>query len=162
MDKSELRAQARAFLAKRFRAADRRKAPLGAVFFGVSAELPAPFGAPDVLIVAACSRCVISLAQVSRSEGSRTNHRNLVYSGEISFHLYMASVPCRGLLANLVSKLRRLHVEQLLRSTQIILAGTLAPVAVITDHLVDGLAKERMKLWRSLPPWRRLAAIPPR
>ena len=88
------------YLVWRQTATDRRKALAGAAFFGAGLVVAAQFQAPDVIIVAAASGLIISLAQVSKAGGRLGTHPFLVYLGEISYCVYMLGIPWSLLFVN--------------------------------------------------------------
>ena len=145
------------YLAWRAGAADRRKSLVGAAFFGAALIAAAQFGAPDVLIVALCGGLIISLAQVSKAGGRLGSHRFLVYLGEISYSLYMVSIPWELLFANLAGKMLHLSGKQLPLAVWLIFALSVIPLAAAAHHLIERPARERMKLWRIGRPAHKLA-----
>ena len=135
------------FLAWRSHASDRRESLLGAAFFGAALLVAAIFGAPDVVIVAACGGLIISLAQVSRAGGTLLSHRFFVYLGEISYCVYMVSIPWELLFVNLAAKILHLSSKQLPWPVWIIFAISVVPLAAAGHHLIERPARDRMKLW---------------
>jgi peptidoglycan/LPS O-acetylase OafA/YrhL len=150
------------YLAWRSRVADRRKALAGAAFFGVAVLATALFGAPDILIVFACAGLIISLAQVSGSGGRLLTHPILVYLGEISYAIYMVSIPWSLLFTNVAARVLHLPGKQLPWPLWIIFAVSLLPVAAAAHHLVEQPARDRMKLWWNARPPHKLATAPAR
>ena len=135
------------FLAWRAGAADRRKSLAGAGFFGAALIAAAQFGAPDVLIVAACGGLIISLAQVSKAGGRLGTHPILVYLGEISYCVYMVGIPWEVLFVNVAVKILHLEGKQLPLAVWLIFVMSVVPLAAVAHHLVEQPARERMKLW---------------
>jgi len=145
------------YLAWRSRVADRRKALAGAAFFGLAVLAAAQFRAPDILIVFACAGLIISLAQVSAA-GSRLLVQPLfVYLGEISYCIYMVSIPWSLLFVNIAARIMHLSAKQLPWPVWIVFALSVLPVAAAAHHLIERPARDRMKLWWSLRPTHKLA-----
>jgi peptidoglycan/LPS O-acetylase OafA/YrhL len=147
------------FLAWRSGAADGRKALAGAAFFGAAIVLCAQFGAPDVIIVAACAGLIISLAQVSKAGGRLGTHPTLVYLGEISYCVYMIGIPWELLFVNLAVKILHLPTKQLPWPVWLIFVGSLVPLSAIAHHLIEKPARQRMKLWWAERPAHRFANV---
>jgi peptidoglycan/LPS O-acetylase OafA/YrhL len=145
------------FLAWRATVADRRKSLLGAAFFGAAVLATAQFGAPDILIVVASAGLIITLAQVSKAGSRLLTQRVFVYLGEISYCVYMVSIPWSLLFVNAAAKLLHLQGKQLPWPVWIVFALSVIPVAAAAHHLVERPARDRMKLWWSLRPSHRLA-----
>lgn len=145
------------YLAWRGRVADRRKALAGAAFFALAVLALAQFGAPDILIVFACAGLIVSLAQVSASGGRLLSHPFFVYLGEISYCIYMVSIPWSLLVVNTGARLMHLGGKQLPWPVWIIFALSVLPVAAAAHHLIERPARDRMKLWWSLRPSHKLA-----
>jgi peptidoglycan/LPS O-acetylase OafA/YrhL len=145
------------FLAWRATVADRRKSLLGAAFFGAAVLAAAQFGAPDILIVVASAGLIITLAQVSKAGSRLLTQRVFVYLGEISYCVYMVSIPWSLLFVNAAAKLLHLQGKQLPWPVWIVFALSVIPVAAAAHHLVERPARDRMKLWWSLRPSHRLA-----
>jgi peptidoglycan/LPS O-acetylase OafA/YrhL len=145
------------YLAWRSHVADRRKALAGAAFFGAAVLATAQFGAPDILIVFACAGLIISLAQVSKAGSRLLTHPIFVYLGEISYCVYMVSIPWSLLFVNAAAKLMHLHNKQLPWPVWLVFALSVVPVAALGHHLIERPARERMKLWWSLRPSHKLA-----
>jgi peptidoglycan/LPS O-acetylase OafA/YrhL len=150
------------YLAWRSHAADRRKALAGAAFFGLAVPVSAQFGAPDILTVFACAGLIISLAQGSKAGSRLLAQPFLVYLGEISYCVYMVSIPWSLLFVNIAARVMHLTGKQLPWPVWIILAFSLLPVAAAAHHLIERPARDRMKLWWSLRPPHKLATAPAR
>ena len=150
------------YLAWRTHVADRRKALAGAAFFGAAVLATAQFGAPDILIVMACAGLIISLAQVSKAGSRLLTHPILVYLGEISYCVYMVSIPWSLLFVNIAARAMHLSSKQLPWPLWIVFAIAVIPVAAAAHHLIERPARDRMKLWWSLRPTHKLATAPAR
>jgi peptidoglycan/LPS O-acetylase OafA/YrhL len=135
------------YLTWRAHAADRRVAYAGAAFFGAALVVSALFGAPDLWIVVFSGGLIISLAQVSKAGGRLGSHPWLVYLGEISYALYMVSIPWELLFANLSAKILHLEGKQLPLGVWLIFVMSVVPLAAAAHHMVERPARERMKLW---------------
>ena len=150
------------YLAWRAHVADRRKALAGAAFFGAVVFATAEFGAPDILIVMACAGLIISLAQVSKAGSPLLTHPAFVYLGEISYCVYMVSIPWSLLFVNIAARLMLLNGKQLPWPLWLVFAISVIPLAAATHHLVERPARDRMKLWWSFGPPHKIANAPAR
>jgi peptidoglycan/LPS O-acetylase OafA/YrhL len=148
------------YLAWRDRVADRRKALAGAAFFGVAVLASAQFGAPDILTIFACAGLIIALAQVSAAGSRLLVQPFFVYLGEISYCIYMVSIPWSLLFVNIYARVTHLGVKQLPWPAWIIFALSVLPVAAAAHHLVERPARDRMKLWWSSTSPHKLATAP--
>jgi peptidoglycan/LPS O-acetylase OafA/YrhL len=137
------------YLVWRSAAADRRKALAGAAFFGAGIVVAAQFQAPDVIIVAAASGLIISLAQVSKAGGRFGSHPFLVYLGEISYCVYMLGIPWALLFVNLAVKFLHLSSKELPLPLWLVFITTLVPLSAAAHHLIERPMRQRMKLWWS-------------
>jgi peptidoglycan/LPS O-acetylase OafA/YrhL len=150
------------FLVWRTHVVDRRKAVLGAWFFGAAALLAAQFGAPDTVTVACFGGLIVSLAQASRSGSRLGSHPVLVYLGEISYSIYMICIPWQLLSVNLSVKILHLNSKQLPWYLWLVLLVALVPLASMTHSLIEKPARDRMKLWWASRPGHKLATAPAR
>jgi peptidoglycan/LPS O-acetylase OafA/YrhL len=150
------------FLLWRSHVVDRRKALLGALFFGAGALIAAQFRAPDYVIVAAFGGLIVSLAQVSRAGSRLGSHPVLVYLGEISYSIYMICIPWQLLFVNLAVKGLHLSSKQLPWYLWLILLLALVPLAATTHSLIERPARNRMKLWWASRAGHKLATAPAR
>ena len=135
------------YLTWRSHVVDRRKALLGASFFGAGALLAAQFGAPDTLIVFAFGGLIVSLAQASRSGSGFGSHPVLVYLGAISYSIYMICIPWELLFVNLTVKILHLGSKQLPWYLWLVFIVSLVPLAAATHSLIEKPSRDRMKLW---------------
>ena len=150
------------YLAWRSRVADRRKALAGAAFFGAAVLAAAQFGAPDILIILGCAGLIISLAQASKAGSGLMSQPILVYLGEISYCIYMVSIPWSLFFVNIAARLTPLSGKQLPWPVWIVFAFSVIPIAAAAHHLVERPARDRMKLWWSSRPAHKLATAPAR
>jgi len=150
------------YLAWRSRVADRRKALAGAAFFGAAVVATAQFGAPDLLVIFACAGLLISLAQASKAGSGLLAQRFFVYLGEISYCIYMVSIPWSLLITNVSARVMHLADKQLPWPLWIIFTLSLIPAAAAAHHLIERPARNRMKLWWSSRPSHKLATAPAR
>jgi peptidoglycan/LPS O-acetylase OafA/YrhL len=135
------------YLVWRKAAANGRTALAGAAFFGAALALAAQFQAPDVIIVAAASGLIISLAQASKAGSRLGTHAFLVYLGEISYCVYMLAIPWALLFINLSAKFLHLPGKELPLPLWIVFITTLVPLSAGAHHLVEKPMRQRMKLW---------------
>ncbi|HEY2658486.1 MAG TPA: acyltransferase [Caulobacteraceae bacterium] len=125
-----------------------------AVIFGALGLIFAQIEAPDLTIVLALGLIIPGLASASSSSRGSTVWGLAVYLGEISYAIYMVSVPWNLLFVHVVAFLFNIQKGNMPLFAWIILMIGVIPVAALAHHLVERPGR----LWvRSLPaPIRRL------
>lgn len=134
------------FLFWRSRAADGRKAGLGAAFFGAAVLAGAAFGLGDALLVACLGGLILSLAQLAKSGSAFASHPALVYLGEISYSVYMICIPWQILFVNTVAHYLTLNDKHLPLYIWVVLVAGVVPLSALTYHVIEKPARAWMKL----------------
>ncbi len=150
------------YLVWRRTAAERGKALASAGLFGAGLLLSAQIEAPDVVIVAASSGLIISLAQVSKAGARLGTHPLFVYLGEISYCVYMLGIPWSLLFVNISTKLLHLPSKELPLPLWAVFVTTLVPLSAVAHHVIERPLRQRMKLWWANRAAHKLATAPAR
>lgn len=141
-------------------AADRRKAAIGASFFGALVLVGGQFGAPDWAIVACFAGLILSLARLAASGDGFGSHPALVYLGRISYAVYMICVPWQLVFVNGAARTMHLSDKKLPWLVWLFFVAGLVPLAAAAHHLIEKPARRGMRLWAKRPPPHEIATAP--
>ena len=118
---------------------------------GVSvAALPASIalGLPDYVSVLACAGLILGLGAAAQHGSRVLSHPGLVYLGEVSFALYMISIPWQLVFSTGLQKMHLTNAGHMPLGLWLVMCIGTVPVGMLFHHLVERPARERMRRLR--------------
>ncbi len=126
---------------------------------GVSAAaLPAAIalGLPDYVPVLAGAGLVLGLGAAARHGSSVLSHPALVYLGEVSFALYMVSIPWQLVFSTGLQKMHVTHATYMPLGIWLVMCAGTVPVGMLFHHLIERPARA----WMRRLPFGKTARLP--
>ena len=125
---------------------------VGALISGALIVTMAQAGAPDMVTVALFGPLVLSLASLSSTGSKIGSSKTFVYLGEISFAMYMVTIPWTIFYVNVAARLVHAQDKQLPLMAWIGLVAAVPLLGMAAHHLIERPAREMMRGWTpSLP-----------
>ncbi len=109
-------------------------------------------GAPDMVTVALFGPLVLSLASLSSTGSKIGSSKTFVYLGEISFAMYMVTIPWSIFYVNVAARLVHAQDKQLPLVAWIGLVAGVPLLAIVAHHLIERPAREMMRGWTAARP----------
>jgi peptidoglycan/LPS O-acetylase OafA/YrhL len=118
--------------------------------------LLAAISAPDAVIVLSLGIVILTLGRLAQTGSNLLGRPALVYLGEISYSVYMVSIPWQLVFVNAAAKLLELNDKRLPLWLWLVYLLSVIPLSAASYHLIEHPARERMKLmakaWRARRP----------
>ena len=113
-------------------------------------------GLPDSISVMACAGLVLGLGAAARHGSRVLSHPILVHLGEISFALYMISIPWQLVFTTGLQKMHWIDPSHMPPRLWLLMVAGTVPMGLLCHHLIERPARERMRRMRLGKPAPRL------
>ena len=100
---------------------------------------------PDCVSVLACAGLVLGLGAAARHGSRLLSHPVLVHLGEISFALYMVSIPWQLVFTTGLQKMHWITPAHMPLDLWLLMVAGTVPMGLLCHHLIERPARERLR-----------------